>query len=239
MTTRERCMNILHYKSADRMPAVHFGYWKELLLEWAEQGHISKELADGARKDGSPAQRELDRILGWDCNWHNTVSANQGLLMATALEQMAEEAGLESGKKASLAVYNIYEKDTTGQSSQNFQVFNDDILTGKSIILALSPTLYTHLLENNGGIVALDEYLPSEGGENITFVDDSHRGIKLSSLPLYQKEGWKDLPEDTVLCLRSPISLANIFNSEKAQKNYIIYETLFRYILAEPLAEEA
>lgn len=167
------------------------------------------------------------------------ISANQGLLMATALEQMAEEAGLESGKKASLAVYNIYEKDTTGQSSQNFQVFNDDIVTGKSIILALSPTLYTHLLEKNGGIVVLDEYLPSEGGDNITFVDDSHRGIKLSSLPLYQKEGWKDLPEDTVLCLRSPISLANIFNSEKAQKNYIIYETLFRYILAEPLAEEA
>ena len=70
MTTRERCLNILHYKDADRMPAVHFGYWKELLNEWAEQGHISKELAKGAIKDGSKAQRELDKIIGWDCNWH-------------------------------------------------------------------------------------------------------------------------------------------------------------------------
>lgn len=79
MTTRERCMNILHYKDTDRMPAVHFGYWSELLEEWAEQGHISHELALSARGDGSVGQRELDRIIGWDCNWCNTVSADSGL----------------------------------------------------------------------------------------------------------------------------------------------------------------
>ena len=32
MTNRERTMNILHFKDADRMPAVHFGYWGELLV---------------------------------------------------------------------------------------------------------------------------------------------------------------------------------------------------------------
>ena len=79
MTTRERCMNILHYKDADRMPAVHFGYWRELLLEWAEQGHISDEIAKGALGDSSPAQRELDRIIGWDCNWYNTIGTGNGL----------------------------------------------------------------------------------------------------------------------------------------------------------------
>ena len=79
MTTRERCMNILHYKDADRMPAVHFGYWKKVLVEWAEQGHISAELADGARFDSSKAQRELDKIIGWDCNWYNFVGSNDKL----------------------------------------------------------------------------------------------------------------------------------------------------------------
>ena len=64
MNTRERCMNILHYKAADRMPAVHFGYWSELLLEWAEQGHISKEMAIAAAADSSQAQQELDKIIG-------------------------------------------------------------------------------------------------------------------------------------------------------------------------------
>ena len=79
MTTRERCMNILHYQDADRMPAVHFGYWEDLLNEWAAQGHISGELARGALSDGSKEQRELDQIIGWDCNWCNTLEANNGL----------------------------------------------------------------------------------------------------------------------------------------------------------------
>ncbi|MBR6765003.1 MAG: hypothetical protein IKM06_00820 [Clostridia bacterium] len=79
MTTRERCLNILHYKEADRMPAVHFGYWQELLLEWAEQGHITKEMASAAGADGSPKQRELDKILGWDTNWNTVAGANHGL----------------------------------------------------------------------------------------------------------------------------------------------------------------
>jgi len=79
MTNRERCINILHYKDTDRMPAVHFGYWKELLDEWAEQGHISHELAKAAYGDGSVGQRELDKIIGWDCNWYNTMGATRGL----------------------------------------------------------------------------------------------------------------------------------------------------------------
>ena len=44
MTARERCLNILHYRSADRMPAVHFGYWPELLQEWAETKEIMDKL---------------------------------------------------------------------------------------------------------------------------------------------------------------------------------------------------
>ena len=67
MTNRERAMNILHFKPADRLPAVHFGYWNELLLEWAEQGKIPAELAHDNR-DSSEKDRELDRIIGWDFN---------------------------------------------------------------------------------------------------------------------------------------------------------------------------
>ena len=75
MTNRERAMNILHFRPADRMPAVHFGYWPELLLEWAEQGHIPKELAE-AWTDGSAEDRELDRLIGWDFNWYTTTSGS-------------------------------------------------------------------------------------------------------------------------------------------------------------------
>ena len=81
MTGRERAMNILHYKKTDRMPAVHFGYWTELLSEWAEQGHISAELAEGWH-DGGPKDKELDKIIGWDFNWSRTASGSAWLYPA-------------------------------------------------------------------------------------------------------------------------------------------------------------
>lgn len=78
MTNRERAMNILHYKPADRLPAVHFGYWGELLTEWAQQGKIPKELAE-ENYDGNEKDRILDRLIGWDFNWSCTAGASQGL----------------------------------------------------------------------------------------------------------------------------------------------------------------
>ena len=80
MTNRERAMNILHYQPVDRLPAVHFGYWPELLVEWAEQGKIPKELANGiGYGDSCPKDIELDKIIGWDFNWQNCVHTNNGL----------------------------------------------------------------------------------------------------------------------------------------------------------------
>ena len=79
MTNRERALNILHFKPVDRMPAVHFGYWPELLTEWAEQGKIPKDLAVG-NYDGSEKERELDRLIGWDFNWYRTAGSNNHLL---------------------------------------------------------------------------------------------------------------------------------------------------------------
>ena len=78
MTNRERAMNILHYRPVDRLPAVHFGYWPELLCEWAEQGKIPRELAEG-NYDSSPKDIELDKLIGWDFNWQNCVGTNNGL----------------------------------------------------------------------------------------------------------------------------------------------------------------
>ena len=78
MNSRERLYNVLHFQSVDRLPSVHFGYWRELLIEWADQGHISYALAN-AVGDGNDADRELDRIIGWDHNYFTTVGCNMGL----------------------------------------------------------------------------------------------------------------------------------------------------------------
>ena len=79
MNNRERALNILHYKPVDRMPAVHFGYWQELLDEWVEQKKIPEYLAQN-NYDGSEKDRELDAIIGWDFNWLNAIGGINGLM---------------------------------------------------------------------------------------------------------------------------------------------------------------
>ena len=72
-------MNILHFKDVDHLPAVHFGYWREVLIEWAEQGKITMELAKSVH-DGNESDRKLDKIIGWDFDWYTTRGGNMGLL---------------------------------------------------------------------------------------------------------------------------------------------------------------
>ncbi len=79
MTNRERAMNILHFKPADRLPAVHFGYWDELLDEWVADGKIPKEIREGLW-DGNEKDEMLDRLIGWDFNWLCAYGANNRLM---------------------------------------------------------------------------------------------------------------------------------------------------------------
>lgn len=79
MNNRDRAMNLLHFQPVDRLPAVHFGYWPELLQEWAEQGKIPHRLAE-AQCDGNEADRELDAIIGWDFNWQTVVAPRYSLM---------------------------------------------------------------------------------------------------------------------------------------------------------------
>lgn len=78
MTHRERTLAVLRYQSYDRLPIVHFGYWKETVLKWAAEGHITEALAR-AQGDGNPADLELNAKLGWDFNWQCMFSPHHGL----------------------------------------------------------------------------------------------------------------------------------------------------------------
>ena len=110
MTNRERAMNLLHYKPVDRMPAVHFGYWGELLSEWAAQGKIPAELAQG-NWDGSEKERELDKLIGWDFNWYHCSGSSNGL--SPGFETKVLEV-LPDGTRRILNSWGIVEKHKPG-----------------------------------------------------------------------------------------------------------------------------
>ncbi len=113
MTNRERAMNLLRFQPVDRLPAVHFGYWGELLTEWAEQGKIPAELAHG-NYDGSEKERELDRLIGWDFNWYRTVGSANGLRPGFEYKVLEE---LPDGTKRVQSGSGIIERIKPGISS--------------------------------------------------------------------------------------------------------------------------
>ncbi len=78
MNNRERALAVLRYEDYDRLPIVHFGYWRETLQKWVAEGHISEALMK-AHGDGKPADYELNELLGWDFNWQCMFSPQSGL----------------------------------------------------------------------------------------------------------------------------------------------------------------
>lgn len=79
MNNRERAMAILNYRSYDRLPLVHFGFWNETLAKWAAEGHITHELAR-AWADGNAADHEIGAKLGFDFNWYRVFGVYTNLL---------------------------------------------------------------------------------------------------------------------------------------------------------------
>ncbi|MCD6476475.1 MAG: hypothetical protein J7K85_09500 [Anaerolineaceae bacterium] len=91
MNNRERTMAILNYQEYDRMPIVHFGYWNETLIKWAEEGYLSMELAK-AWGDGNEADKEIDNLLGWDFNWSRSIGGSIQLLPPFKRKVLKERA---------------------------------------------------------------------------------------------------------------------------------------------------
>jgi len=114
MTNRERVMNILHYQPADRMPAVHFGYWYELLSEWEAQKKIPQGTAE-RWGDGNDTDRELDRLIGWDFNWHHMAGGVNNRLFPRFEEKVVET--FPDGSRRVLNSMGIIERIKPGISS--------------------------------------------------------------------------------------------------------------------------
>jgi uroporphyrinogen decarboxylase len=73
MTHRDRALAVLRYQPFDRLPVVHFGFWRETLTKWQAEGHLAEDdLRDYA--DGSPSEHAIERKLGFDFNWFDTWS---------------------------------------------------------------------------------------------------------------------------------------------------------------------
>lgn len=69
MNNRERTRAALSYQPYDRLPVVHFGYWRETLQRWTDEGHITEEERRGW-SDGNEVDHAVSGRLGFDFNWY-------------------------------------------------------------------------------------------------------------------------------------------------------------------------
>lgn len=81
MNLRETVRAVLHYEDYKAMPVVAFGYWRETLFKWAEQGYVRLEDAEDYAKNGDHASgdRRVMSQLGFDYNWGRAVGGNSYL----------------------------------------------------------------------------------------------------------------------------------------------------------------
>jgi uroporphyrinogen decarboxylase len=89
VNNRERTLAILSYESYDRLPLVHFGFWRETLQKWAAEGHITWEEAE-TWYDGNRVDVVVTEKLGFDFNWNRCFSPNTRLFPPFE-EQVLEE----------------------------------------------------------------------------------------------------------------------------------------------------
>ncbi len=80
MNNRERILAVLNYEKYDRMPVVHFGFWRQVLEKWYQEGHLTKEEAQEWYY-GSKYDDAICKKLGFDSRFPRMFGGTvQGLM---------------------------------------------------------------------------------------------------------------------------------------------------------------
>lgn len=156
---------------------------------------------------------------------NNTVAADMTASAESLLESGGQRIGngirIDSWQVRKGAVLDSYNKDSI-QSLQN------ELSTPIAYLYLLSEHTFDVYTVTQGGrlVVPVAEYLPADGTVETT--PDGY-GVYLRSTPAASLPGFRDLPEDTVLCLRIPYTALSHGNG--AKQNFARCEALFRLLL--------
>ena len=115
--------------------------------------------------------------------------------------------------------------------SDNTGVFHQEIQTGEVVIFLLDPSWFDFLYsetENKNFLMKISD-ITEETNENFRYYNEC--GIYLNSTPLSSLPGLCNLPENTILCIRTNGSLSSIFHKKAAEKNHSIHVAFFRKLL--------
>ncbi len=159
-------------------------------------------------------------------------------------EEMGEVlAGLARGEKfpsPEVAVTAYYLKaqsqvtpddnDTAQLLQTNREAFRGQVLSGNALIFFMDPLFYAEQGEESIGLLPVREYLPDLPDSALI----GEYGLRLDATVLHEHECFQRLPKDTVVCLRTAVSVqSSITGREEALAYHDRYEDVFRRLCGE------
>ena len=113
--------------------------------------------------------------------------------------------------------------------NNNSDVFKDNMRYSTYYLVFLSPEWYNKYAEEEAGYFERIADLTSADG--ISTVGEY--GVLLSSLSIYESDGIRELPEDTVVCLRRLSAVAASFDKKENTEAYESAKAAFLKIIAD------
>lgn len=156
---------------------------------------------------------------------NNTVAAD----MAASAESLLESGGLRIGNGVRIDNWQVRKGAALDSYNQsNIESLQNELKLATAYLYLLSEHTFDVYTATQGGryVVPVAEYLPADSTVEIT--PDGY-GVYLRSTPAASLPGFRDLPDDTVLCLRIPYAALSHGNS--ARRHFDRSEALFRAML--------
>lgn len=126
MINRERIDAVLNYQSYDRLPIVHFGFWKETLEKFADEGHITDQEAKDWG-DGNPTDAVISERLEFDANYYSAFHPETFLRPVFERETVEE---MPDGSRKVRNEFGVIELERTGAGSIPAEI--DHLLKGRA-----------------------------------------------------------------------------------------------------------
>lgn len=171
------------------------------------------------------------------------VYAGPVLLSESETAEMADAlAKLGTGGKRSEAALTAYfmkhSSDITAEDAyyaqmmqSNRTAFQQQILAGKALIFLMDPKLFSEHEGNSAGFLPVRDYFPEIPPSALAAGSDC--GLRLDATVLWDTECFRVLPPDTVVCLRTPVSISGVLDRKQALAYHDRYEAVFSKLYRE------
>ena len=161
-----------------------------------------------------------------------SLSEKQAVKMADELAKLGVSAKIKSPEALLTPYFLKHASDIKAEDAYYAQMMDSNrtalqqqILAGDALIFLMDPKLFLQYEEADAGFLPVRDYCSDAPDSALT--EGSECGLRLDATVLWERECFRVLPGDTVVCLRTPVAMSSLLDQEKALAYHDRYEELF------------